>query len=88
MDDESGDQDAVQARRKTDGEVEFADRHREREAGGDDHRKRGLVEDIGEVVDRREGARREEREGNDHRDEADDRSVTREDTEGRLRTWA
>ena len=84
-DDEAGDQDAMQARRKTDGKVELADDHGHRQAGRDDHRQRSLVEDVGEVVDGGEGARRQQREGDDHRDEPEDRRITGE--QRRARPW-
>ena len=82
--DEAGHQHAVQARGVADREVELADDHGERQAAGDDHRERGLIEDIDEIVEGRKRVGREDREGDDHRREPDDRPVAGEDAERRL----
>ena len=79
MDDEAGDQHAVQARGIADREVELADDHREGQAAGDDHRQRGLVQHIDELpkVGKARGDRN--REDDDHQHQPDDRAVAGED---------
>ena len=66
LDDQPGDQHAVQAGGIADRQIELADDDRHGQPAGDDHRQRRLVEHVDEVVERREGARRQDREDDDH----------------------
>jgi hypothetical protein len=84
MDDEAGDQHAFHARGEADRQVELADDDGDGEAAGDDHGERRLVEDVDAVGERREGDRRDDREGRDHQGEADDGAVAGEEAERRL----
>jgi hypothetical protein len=88
VDDQTGDEDAMQAGGEPDRQVELADRHRQGQPAGDDHRQGGLIEHVGEVGQGRERARRQQRERQDHRHKADNRSVPREHAEGGFGTWA
>ena len=69
------DQQAAEARDIADAEVEIAGDQRHGQAGRDDGADRHIVEDVAEIADRREGARLQEREDQQHRDQHDDGAV-------------